>query len=481
MKRVGYLYEQTAMWDNLVNAEATCCRGSMYNCGVQKHIKNRWHNMVSLQKMILDRTIRTGEYKHEQKVSGQDKLREIGKLKFHPNHIWHKVLVDVMTRRVEKALISNTYASRVGYGQTRAAIHIKNYMQKHKYEIRWYGQGDFMKYYYNIRHEHIRQRLQRMFKDEEFINAFIEPFTKFSSDGKSIPLGINPSQVAGNLIRMPFDRFATEIVKCNGYTSYLDDFVFFGKTKGEVTAKMKRLVKFAKDYGYDLHTPKIRPISSGLDIMGYIFYEGGDMFWRRKNKNKWLRRRSKVSNPVRLREIDAAAWGMLKWGNRDCKLLFRAKTGRKYRYAKNNYHVDMGVLLNKAGIKRTERTDSNGKPFIDRPKISMAMILGKPVEVTRWVKGIKTSQGENRYGIELSFMGDYYKLIVNSCSIKTLIDDMDAAGVTRFKTIFNDKGGFHYSCQEEATEILEIKGRKIEERDGIAVYADSKEKVIFNN
>ena len=479
MKRVGYIYEQTAIWENLVEAEATSCKRRLSKHGVKRHIKNRWRNMTEIQRRILDRTIHTGEYRHEQRISGQDKLRDIAKLKFHPSHIWHKVMVDVLSRRVDKALIRNTFASRVGYGQTRAALRIKSYLQKHKDEAVWYAQGDFVKYYDNIHHEHIRRQLEHLCKDKEFVDAFIEPFTKFSTNGKSIPLGINPSQTAGNLVRMPFDRFACDVVKCKGYTSYLDDFVFFGRTKGEVRAKMNRLVKFAREYGYELHSPKIRRVSEGLSTMGYVFYDGGNMYWRRSDKRRWLKRRSKVTNPLRLRSIDSAAWGMLKWGNRDCKLLFRIKTGRKYKYSNHKYKINMGIQLSKAGIRRTERTDANGRPFIDKPKISMSMVLGKPVEVIRWVKGIKTSQGENRYGLEIAFMGGVYKLIVNSCDIKTLIDDMELANITRFKTVFYDKGGLHYSYHEESTEVLEVNNRRIEERDGIAVYCDSGEKVIF--
>ena len=139
----------------------------------------------------------------------------------------------------------------------------------------------------------------------------------------------------------------------------------------------------------------------------------------------------------------------------------------------------MGIQLNNSGIKRTERTDANGKPFIDKPKISMSMVLDKSVEVVRWVKGIKTSQGENRYGLEIAFMGGVYKLIVNSCDIKTLVDDMKTAHITRFKTIFYDKGGLHYSFREEQTEILEVMKRRVEERDGKSVFCDTGEAVIF--
>ena len=77
-------------------------------------------------------------------------------------------------------------------------------------------------------------------------------------------------------------------------------------------------------------------------------------------------------------------------------------------------------------------------------------------------------------------MGGVYKLIVNSCDIKTLVDDMEAAHVTRFKTVFYDKGGLHYSYREESTEILEVNGRRVDERDGKVVFADTGELVNFN-
>lgn len=126
---------------------------------------------------------------------------------------------------------------------------------------------------------------------------------------------------------MAFDRFATSEVKCDGYLRYLDDFVFFGATKGKVKAKMKRLKKFLEKEGFELHVPKIHRVSEGLDMLGFVYYNNrNDMFWRKSNKKNWLKRRSKVTNQKRIRELDDAAWGMLKWGNSHCKRMFEMKT-----------------------------------------------------------------------------------------------------------------------------------------------------------
>lgn len=475
-KRVGHLYEQLSLWNNLVACENACCDRKTSNFGVQMHIKNRWRNLVDLQGMIIDETIRTDEYEHEQRRSGQDKLRDIAKLKFHPNHIWHRDLVYVGNRRVDRSLTNNTFASRVGYGQIKAALYIRDYIRKHPDLTVWYGQGDFVKFYFNVKHKDIRNGLERRFKDKRYINAFMEPFSKFSPRGKEIPLGINPSQTAGNIVRSPFDRYATEVVKCKGYMSYLDDFVFFGATKGEVKRKMKQLYSFAeKEMGYELHIPKIRKLSDGLNTMGFIYYPNGSMYWRKTNKVKWLKRRSKVTNHKRKRELDCAAWGMLKHGNRHCRKLFYKVTGRRTGRKKDK---DM-VNISKCNIKRQERLDEHGKPFFDAPRINMQLILGKRVVVDKIVSGIKTKQGEGRYALRVQFMGDSYKLIVNAVDIKNFLADMERCHVTKFSTVFVDNGSMHYSVDEKETDIIEVCGRTVKEHDGHIVYEDDGTEVIF--
>lgn len=82
-----------AEWDNIVEAESKSTKRKTINFGVKQHIKNRIKNLCEIQQNVLGGTMRTGEYRHESLVSGQDKLRDISKLHFHPNHIQHQLLV----------------------------------------------------------------------------------------------------------------------------------------------------------------------------------------------------------------------------------------------------------------------------------------------------------------------------------------------------------------------------------------------------
>lgn len=476
-KRTGHVYEQMALWENIVEAENVSTKRKMKNYGVKKHIAERIRNLAEIQRMVLEGRMRTSEYKHECRISGQDKLRKISKLHFHPSHIEHQLLVMAGERRMERNFIRHTYASRKGYGQIACALRIRKNLRKYRGEEIWYGQGDVIKYYANTSHTLVRECLERLFKDSRFIDAFMEPFGRFSGSGVGIPLGIRPSQSVGNLTLSSFDHFMTEEVKARDYIRYLDDFVFLGETKGEVKAKMKRAKAYLSRIGFEIHEPKIRRVNEGLDMMGFVFYGyRSDMWWRKANKRRWLKRRSKVTNPKRLRELDDAAWGMLKWGNGNCRRLWKEKAGRMAS------KEDMGVNFRKSGIQRKERLDANGNPFIDFPKIGMQMILGKPVEVERWIGGIKTAQGDGRYALQIKFMGERYKLIINASGIKSLLEDMTANSVTLFKTVFIDRGGLRYDVDDENTEILEVNGRIVEvNANGEAVYADGNKEKCFTN
>ena len=477
MKRTGYVYEQMGVWENIVEAEKVSTRRKMRNPGVMRHIENRWHNLVEIQQMVLEGRMRTDEYQHEQRISGQDKLRDIAKLHFHPSHIEHQLLTIAGDRRIDRNFIRHTYASRKGYGQIACSEHIKDVIRKYRHTVRWYGQGDVCKYYDNIRHCYIRTDLERLFKDKKFVDALMEPFERFAPEGIGIPLGIRPSQYIGNLELSDFDHFMLEDVKAADYLRYLDDFFLTGATKGEVKRKMKRAAKFLSQRGLMLHVPKIHRIEEGIDMMGYVYYGvKNDKWWRKADKKRWLKHRSNVTNPKRIHELDDAAWGMVKWGNSHCKRLWCKITGRELPNRKN-----MGVKINKTGIKRTEHTDAKGIPFIEEPKIGMEMLTkyGKAVECDRWLKGIKTSHGEGRYALRIRFMGEWYKLIVNATEIKNFLDDMERNKVSRLMIAFKDDGSRHYSVNDELTEILEVDGRKIIEHEGKAVFEDTKEEVLF--
>jgi hypothetical protein len=113
-------------WETLKEADRVSTRRKK-NYGVKKHRKQWLRDLVEVQGIIHDRKMRTDEYKHMTLKNGK-KERDISKLNFHPNHIEHQSLVLVSHDRIERTLISHTYASRIGYGQIAAALQVKRWL-----------------------------------------------------------------------------------------------------------------------------------------------------------------------------------------------------------------------------------------------------------------------------------------------------------------------------------------------------------------
>ena len=463
-KREGYVYDKTSDWAVLKEAECASTKRK-HNYGVKQYATHSIRDLVALQHMIEDRTIHTGVYDHMKIKSGQDKVRNISKLKFYPSHIWHQSLVVASDKRINKALIQDTYASRKGYGQVKAALRLKEWIKKDPDGTLFFAQFDIVKYYDNIPHPLLRRNMGRIFKDGEFLDAYMEPFEKYSNTGKAIPLGIRPSQSAGNVALMPLDRYAKEGLRIKYYLRYLDDFVIFGRTKGEVKLNARKLKEKVESLGFKLHPIRIAPLTEGLDMLGFVYYDKDHlMYWRKSDKKRWLRRRARVTNPRRRRELDNSAYGMIKWGNNNCKKLYKKVTG---------------IDLDKMHIKRTERKDKNGNVYIDAKPITAGMVMDNPIVVSQIVHNITTSKGPGRMAWRITFMGKEYKLIVNAAPIKDKIADYERYHITKFETVMVDKGGNKYDLDESKMKVLEIDNRPIDEVDGVIVYAYTKERVPY--
>ena len=455
MKREGYTYDKTYDWDNLKRAEASATKGKSKRHYVKDHFTKRISNLCEIQKGLIDETIRTDEYKHKEMISGQGKVRDISTLNFHPNHIYHQAMVVAGEQRAEKNLIYDTYASRKGKGQIAGALRVKQWLQRHPDETLWYGQGDIRKFYQSIDHDLLRRTLESIYKDQKYIDAMMEPIERFGEKG--IPLGIRPSQIIGNLILSAFDHWAKEVMGMKFYIRYMDDYVVLCRTKGEAKRFMRMAEEKLISIGFGTHCPKIHKMSIGLSYLGYIIYPGGDLYWRKRNKAAWLKRRSRVTNKRRLSEIDAAAWGMLKHGNKHCMKLYKKMTG---------------VDIKKFGIKPNGGiTGRDGKKFFDVPRIGASVVLNDVIDILDWEKDICTSQGSGRWVLLIRFHEKEYRLIINSMRIKNFIEKLEDHAITSFRTVMVDRSGNkHYDFDYDRTAVLTVDGVQVKEENGEITY-----------
>lgn len=109
----------------------------------------------------------------------------------------------------------------------------------------------------------------------------------------------------------------------------------------------------------------------------------------------------------------------------------------------------------------------------------MQVLLGEAVEVTDYLEGVRTSQGEDRWVLKVLYNGRWFKVYINSIRIKPILTDMKRNNVTKFRTVFVDLGNKHYAMDEEQTEIIEINHKTVTEENGVIIYEETKEKIIL--
>lgn len=447
MKRESNTYEKTWQWETLIEAENITTKKKLKKRDVIKHKKNRIKNLCGIQHKLVENRMKTSEYKYMRRRSSSGKWRDISYVQFDPNQIYHQATVVAGNGRIEKHLIYDTYASRIGKGQVAGALRVKQWLEENPEETIWFGQGDVVKYFDSMPHKLIRKSLEKVFKCKRYVDTMMEPIEKFGKKGT--PLGIRPSQINGNLILSEFDHWAKEVMKMKYYIRYMDDFVVLCKTKGEAKYFMNAAQKKLEELSLTAHTAKVHRVRSGLSYLGFVFYENGEGFWRRKNKAAWLKRRDGVTNKKRLQEIDAAAWGALKHGNKHCKKL---------------YGMKKGLSLKELGIKpQASIKGKDGKRFFDETRIGTSMVLNNEIDVLDWEKDIKTSQGEGRWVLLVKFYEKNYRLIINSMRIKNFITMLEGKDVTSFRSVIIDRAGNkHYDFDFDKTEVLAIKGKNVE-------------------
>ncbi len=91
--------------------------------------------------------------------------------------------------------------------------------------------------------------------------------------GKGLPIGNLTSQFFANVYLNALDQFVKHRLKVRFYLRYVDDFILFHQEKEQLLVWKERIREFLRDVlKLELHPQRqfIRPLSNGIDALGYI-------------------------------------------------------------------------------------------------------------------------------------------------------------------------------------------------------------------
>jgi len=95
-----------------------------------------------------------------------------------------------------------------------------------------------------------------------------------AAPGCGLPIGNLPSQFFANVYLDPFDQFVKHVLRVPRYERYVDDFVLVHCDRAQLEYWQRAIEEFLRDeLRLELKPDiRLRPLSAGIDFLGYIVY-----------------------------------------------------------------------------------------------------------------------------------------------------------------------------------------------------------------
>lgn len=326
MKRLGdELIDEICEYSNISDSIHVVLRGrKRKNTRVGRCILRHEDKFIrSIAKRIRSGKFRVGRYQ-EMYVTDGPKVRRVQAIPII-DRIAANAVMSVIERHVFRRYIRTTGASIKRRGAHDLMSIIQRDMNNNPEEFRYYYQSDFKKFYESISQDFLMYSLRKMFKGK-ILMGIIESFVTMMPSGISI--GLRSSQGFGNmLLSMWLDHYIKDRLRWKFYYRYCDDITAVARTKKELW-RFRNVMHIKSDFiGLTIKPNEcVRPISEGLDALGYKTYQNRK-FIRKRTKQNFARKIKKLSSKRRRRELTASFYGQCKHG--DCRNLFYILTGVK--------------------------------------------------------------------------------------------------------------------------------------------------------
>jgi len=275
------------------------CRKNKRNTASQLKFEiNAEQNLLRLQDKLNKRT-----YKPAQSICfvvDRPKLREVFAADFR-DRVIHHVLVDHLEPIGEPQFIYDSYACRKNKGTHRAVKRLQTFTRsitENNSRQAYCLQLDIRSFFISINKDILFELVKKYTQDSDMVwlartiiyNDCTEDCMTTKGKGllkyipehktlfkqvknKGLPIGNLTSQFFANLYLNELDQFVKHNLKCRYYLRYTDDLIILHQDKRQLENWMAEIGAFLKeilDLALNINKTSIRPISNGIDYLGYI-------------------------------------------------------------------------------------------------------------------------------------------------------------------------------------------------------------------
>lgn len=302
MKRSAVTLADVADWHNLNAAFWQASRGKTARADVVAFRTGLEHRLASLRRDILEGTVRLGQMRSFRIHDPKPRLIHAPAFR---ERVLHHALMAHVGPVLDRALVADTYACRVGKGALAAVRRC----QQHLRRFPWYAKIDVRAYFATIDHAVLLGLLRRRFKNGPLLDLMARIVdAHHDRPGKGLPIGALTSQHFANSYLAGLDRLLLERCHVRGMVRYMDDVVWWADSRDVVRETERTASSFVRE---DLRLEVKQPVqigrsAAGIPFCGYRVLPGALLLSRRR-KRRYAACRKKWEHAFTGGEIDARA------------------------------------------------------------------------------------------------------------------------------------------------------------------------------
>jgi hypothetical protein len=284
MKRKGYIIEQIADIDNLRMAFWKAQKGKSIKPEVTLFRANLDTRLLQIRNQLLSDSCPLGNYHYF--TIYDPKKRIICAASFNERVIHHAIM-NVCAIDFENRQIPYSYACRKNKGTFAALAQTACYQKKYQ----WFLKLDVQKYFENIDHEILFEKLQRIYKDKRLLGLFWKIIDSYHArDNVGLPIGNLSSQYFANHYLSFADKQATERLRIPAYVRYMDDMLLWSNDRNELLEKGEQFACFIhEDLKLNLKPFVCNKSKHGLPALGFMVYPHRIRL-NRRSKQRFIRK-----------------------------------------------------------------------------------------------------------------------------------------------------------------------------------------------
>ena len=185
----------------------------------------------------------------------------------------HHAVVNILEPVFEKRFIFDSYASIKDKGTHRAVARAQTFIRR----CPWYAKADVKHYFDTINHDLLLAMMAKKVQDTGLLSLIEKIVKRAGNETTGLPIGNLTSQFFANLYLDSLDHYIKDGLGVRCYLRYMDDFVIFGWSQGQVTEQMKKAEIYCNDkLGLVLKKKALHigKSAQGLTFLGMGIYPG---------------------------------------------------------------------------------------------------------------------------------------------------------------------------------------------------------------